>query len=95
MTCERLYEAGVKGKTCRLLYDGASCQVQCKGALSNSFTVERGVKQGSILSPTLFLLVMDPLLKQLELSGLGLSVNFYAGGFLHADDIMQNLGHQH
>ena len=31
---------------------------------------------------------MDPLLKLLEESSLGLSVNeFYAGGFLHADDI--------
>ena len=46
------------------------------------------MKQGSVLSPTLFLLVMDPLLKQLEVSGLDLSVNnFYAGGFLHADNI--------
>ena len=46
------------------------------------------MKQGSVLSLTLFLLVMDPLLKQLEVSGLGVSVkNFYAGGFLHADDI--------
>ena len=31
---------------------------------------------------------MDPLLKQLEESGVGLSINnFYLGGFLHADDI--------
>ena len=45
-------------------------------------------REGSVLSPALFLLVMDPLLKTLEQSGLGLSVNnFYAGGFLHADDI--------
>ena len=36
----------------------------------------------------LFLVVMDPLLRQLEESGMGLSVNsFYAGGFLHTDDI--------
>lgn len=40
------------------------------------------------LSPMLFLLVMDPLLRQLHESSLGTSVNsFYTGGFLHADDI--------
>ena len=45
------------------------------------FQVARGVKQGS---PALFLLVMDPLLKQLQTSDLGLTANrFYAGGFLH------------
>ena len=31
---------------------------------------------------------MDPLLRQLQASGLGLSANqYYAGGYLHADDI--------
>jgi len=31
---------------------------------------------------------MDPLLSKLQRSGVGLSINnFYAGGFLHADDI--------
>ena len=58
------------------------------GSLSESFVVGRGVKQGSILSPTLFLMVMDPLLKALESSRLGLSVNnHFAGAFIHADDI--------
>ena len=47
-----------------------------------------GGKQGSVLSPVLFLLVLDPLLRELQASWLGLSVtNFYAGGFLHADDV--------
>ena len=46
------------------------------------------MKQGSVLSPVLFLLIMDPLLTQFQGSGLGRSSNnFYAGGFLHADDI--------
>ena len=40
------------------------------------------------MSPTLFLIVMDPLLRCLEASGAGLSVNgLYAGAYLHADDI--------
>ena len=47
--------------------------------------VGKGVKQGSILSPSLFLLIMDPLLTRLQNSGLGLSL--FAGGFIHADDI--------
>ena len=51
-----------------------------------SFRISRGVKQGSVLSPELFLLVMNPLLRDLEASGVGLSLNgYYAGGFLHAD----------
>ena len=48
----------------------------------------RGIRQRSVLSPILFLMVMDPLLQQLEKSALGPSVNdLYVGGFLHADDI--------
>ena len=40
------------------------------------------------LSPVLFLLIMDPLLKSLQNKGLGPSVgDLYAGGFIHADDI--------
>ena len=42
--------------------------------MSDTFELGRGVKQGSVLSPTLFLIVMDPLLRVLESSGLGLSV---------------------
>ena len=45
------------------------------------------MKQGSVLSPALFLLVLDPLLRELQASGLGLFLNNYAGGFLHADDV--------
>ena len=56
---------------------------------SPTFPVERGVCQGSILSPTLFNIAMDPLLRT-EAAGLGLSVNnidIYGGAYLHADDI--------
>ena len=88
---EKLFNAGVNGKMWRLLknwYEGGSCQVKLDGRHSDSFFVERGIKQGSVLSPTLILLVMDPFLRQLQTSGMSLSVNnFCAGGFLHADDI--------
>ena len=91
MLLDELFSVGVNGKTWRLLrswYKGAVCHVKIDGCLSKQFVVERGVKQGSILSPTLFLIVMNPLLKQLESSKLGLSTNdYYAGGFVHADDI--------
>ena len=46
------------------------------------------MRQGSILSPLLFLLVMDPLLRQLQSSSVDTSINnMYAGGYIHADDI--------
>ena len=83
--------ASCNGKLWRLLknwYEGVSCYVRIDGKSSEKFRVEKGVRQGSVLSPSLFLLVMDPLLRQLESSGLGLSINnYYIGGFLHADDI--------
>ena len=88
---EKLFDVGVNGKMWRLLkswYDGGSCRVKMDGMLPENFMVKRGVKQGLVLSPALFLLVMDPLLRQLQASGVGLTVNnFYAGGFLHADDV--------
>ena len=70
-----LYTVGINGKCWQLIknwYEGATCRVKMEeGKLSEPFHVGRGVKQGSVLSPALFLLVMDPLLLQLEKSGSG------------------------
>ena len=88
---QRLLDVGVNGRCWRLirsLYKNAVSRVRIGNRLSKSYVLERGVKQGSILSPALFLLVMDPLLSLLESSRIGLSINnLYAGGFIHADDI--------
>ena len=82
---------GVNGKTWRLIrnwYQNGRGFVQIDGRMSPVFPVERGVRQGSILSPTLFNIVMDPFLRSMETANIGLSVNnFYGGAYLHADDI--------
>ena len=57
---------------------------------SDSFLVNRGVKQGSVLSPTLFIAVMDSLLSFLESSGQRLNlVGLHVGSSAHSDDIIE------
>ena len=83
----RLYGMGINAKCWRLIrawYSAPKCQVQ----LNDQFTLQRGVRQGSVLSPILFLLVMDPLLREMESLGLGASfAGLYLGASAHADDV--------
>ena len=63
MLLKKLFDVGVNGKMWRLwksCCDGGSCKVRMDGILSENFRMARGVKQGSVLSPALFLLLMDP-----------------------------------
>ena len=72
-----LYDIGVNGKCWRLIknwYMHSTSRVRVCNQLSGHFNVERGVKQGSVLSPTLFVIVMDSLLKQIKENNSGLSV---------------------
>ena len=52
-----------------------AARVRLGGELSDIFFLRRGVKQGSVLSPLLFLLVIDSLLADLESSGIGVSID--------------------
>ena len=87
----RLYEAGINAKLWRLIrnwYTKPQCKVKLSGSLSQPFTLQRGVRQGSVLSPILFLLVIDPLLQQMESRNLGPSfAGLFLGACAHADDV--------
>ena len=86
-----LYAASIDRKTWRLIrdwYNHPRSRVRVGSQLSAEFTLEHGVLQGSFLSPVLFLLVMDPLLRELECNSLGPFVyGTYTDAFAHADDI--------
>ena len=47
----------------RSSYDGYACRVIHEGSLSNPITIETGVKQGCVLSPTLFIVVLDSVMR--------------------------------
>ena len=86
-----LKRAGVTGKSWRLIkqwYKDPHSSVHLKGLSSSPFPIHRGVRQGSVLSPVLFLLVMDPILVELREKSCGLSINgLFIGALSHADDI--------
>ena len=62
--------------------------MKVNSGLSDPIQVNRGVKQGSVLSPTLFIAVIDSLLSFLESSGQGLTLlGLNVGCSAHADDV--------
>ena len=88
---KQLYSIGINGKLWRLLkhwYSTSSARVEVNGHMLCPFNIFRGVKQGSVLSLTLFLTVMDLLLKRIRESKCDLYVRVtYMGGAVHADDL--------
>ena len=88
---KHVFNAGINGKAWRILcnwYTETTCCVKVNNLLSTEFTIERGVKQGSILSPIVFTLVIVPLLEKMVSSGLGVSIaGLQLGTMAHADDI--------
>ena len=86
-----LKNSGITGKTWRLIkdwYADVRSHVRVGKATSSPISISRGVRQGSVLPPLLFLLIMDPLLIELKRRSCGPSVcGLYLGAFSHADDI--------
>ena len=57
--------------------------------VSSKFTVSNGVKEGGVLSPILFAIHTDGLLKRLKETGVGSHMGSrFAGALAYADDIM-------
>ena len=70
----------------RACYSNLTAVVKSGSTLSDPFPITRGVKQGSILSPTFFLIVIDKLLWQLKKTSSGISIcDLYLGRAVHAD----------
>ena len=68
----------------------AHAQVKVGNLLSDHLQIGRGTRQGSVMFPSLFNLVIDPLLiiiTDLKSKNLGLSIHgLFWGAFAHADD---------
>ena len=56
--------------------------------ISEKYSIANGVKQGGVLSPILFVIYMDNLIKRLKDSNIGCNIgNNYVGVFCYADDL--------
>lgn len=85
----KLFNLGISSKIMRVLrnlYDGTGAAVWCRDGLSETFSTQKGVRQGCLLSPLLFSLFMDDLSDALEggvrVGGTRVKV------LLYADDIV-------
>lgn len=66
-----------------------SAVVDWNGTISESFEIGNGVKQGGVLSPILFAIYMDPLIKKLNDSNVGCRMgHLNANCFVYADDVI-------
>ena len=72
---DHLYRSGINGKAWRSFYASPSGQIRIGNQLSRPISLYRGVRQGSVLSPILLLLVVDSLLTELANSATGIHIN--------------------
>ena len=84
---------GLKGRmwhVIKKMYESSKSAVLLEGGKSDTFTIEQGMAQGCSLSPILFSVFINDLLKEVEQNGLGiqLSSGKTVGGMLFADDFV-------
>jgi hypothetical protein len=70
------------------IYLNQSCYIRWNSAESATFMVKNGVRQGAILSPSLFCVYLDTLLCQLRDAGIGCHIaGKFLGAYGYADDV--------
>ena len=89
----KLWDLGVKGRMWRVIkkmYEVSRSAVLLEGEKSPTFTLEQGVAQGCSLSPILFSVFIDDLLREVEKADLGIQLGGgkKVGGMLFADDFV-------
>lgn len=86
----KLHMAGVEGKKWQIiddLYDNIEEKVRWNGDYSRTYYVKQGVRQGAVLSTSLYKLYIDDLLNKLSVTQTGLNIgNIYIGIPTCADD---------
>jgi hypothetical protein len=89
----RLNEAGITGRAwgmIRQLYSDTWSRLQAPGVgMEDYYEILTGLREGSALAPLLFLVYINPLIKELEAKDQGIHhLGQYLGLLLYADDIV-------
>ena len=66
----------------KVIYDGSSCNIRLDDGLTDNFEIRTGVKQGCILSPFLFSIIIDYILSLIDDKKYGMQI-----GKLHLFDM--------
>ena len=89
---KKLYQSGIEHQMWTLvdnMYINTKEKVRWNSLDSRTFHIQRGVKQGSVISPLLYKLYINDLLMKLQTSRLGFEIgNIYVGAPTCADDVM-------
>ena len=71
------------------LYDGTTSRAKTYDSITDCFSITVGVRQGDVLSPFLYALFLDPVVKKVNALGLGVGVGLTSrlSMLLYADDM--------
>ena len=88
----KLLSLGINGRiftAIQSLYDNVTCNVRINDVCTDWFPVNQGLKQGCVLSPTMFSIYVNDLAEMINNLGCGVTVDQYNMAILmYADDIV-------